>query len=184
MKRPGLGLFLRELMRSPARISALAPSSVALAREMARGLSLETGPVLELGSGTGKITRAILDAGVPPENLTLCEMQDAFRDHLAGHFPGLPMLRDATNLAELPAGQFGAVVSGLPLLSMPLAIQAKIVSGAFRALREDGVYIQFTYGLKPSIHAAVVAEMGLLWSKSGRIWPNLPPATVYRYRRT
>ncbi len=44
-------------------------------------------PVLELGPGTGVITRAILERGVPPEHLYAVEYSPDFVRHLRGAFP-------------------------------------------------------------------------------------------------
>ncbi len=71
----GLPLFLGQLIRSPQKISAIAPSSMALARRMAMELPMDrAGPVVELGAGTGKITQALLDAGVAPKDLHAFEL--------------------------------------------------------------------------------------------------------------
>ena len=71
-------LFFRQLISNPRQISALAPSSRALARAMAEGLGPHSGPVVEFGPGTGRLTEGILAAGVAPHNLTLFEMNPDF----------------------------------------------------------------------------------------------------------
>jgi phosphatidylethanolamine/phosphatidyl-N-methylethanolamine N-methyltransferase len=76
------------------------------------------------------------------------------------------------------------VVSGLPLLSMPLALQRDILTGTFARVRPGAPYVQFTYGPAPPVARAVRDELGLDWRVSPRIWQNLPPARVYRFTRT
>lgn len=179
-----LALFFRRLLRRPGQIVALAPSSTGLAREMVAALSPATGSVVELGSGTGKITDFILARGIPEDRLALFEIDPAFAERLAARYPRAHLMRiSAGRVAEAPLADVGAVVSGLPLLSMPVALQRDIVGGAFRLMRPGGIFVQFTYGFRPPVHPAVRAELKLAWSHSGTVWLNLPPARAYTFRK-
>ena len=88
----GFGLFLGEVLRHPTEVVAIAPSSAAVARRMTDGLDGITGPVVEIGPGTGSFTRAILARGVAPEQLTLMETNTRFCDSLERQFPGVRVL--------------------------------------------------------------------------------------------
>ncbi len=178
-----LSLFLSELVRKPTRIYALAPSSTALAEMMVENISPQTHAVAELGAGTGRFTKAILDAGILPGNLVSYELNDKFRDLLVKRFPKVNFLNDAQQVGSAPIENVGAVISGLPLLSMPIEVQRNIVHGALKLLRPGGQFIQFTYGWKPSMAREVMIECDLVWEKSEKVWNNLPPARVYRYQR-
>ncbi|WP_431300299.1 class I SAM-dependent methyltransferase [Tabrizicola sp. BL-A-41-H6] len=179
-----LALFRRRLLQNPRQMSAIAPSSRALARAMAKGLGPATGRVVEFGPGTGSLTRAILDAGVSPENLTLFELDPHFAEHLRTAFPGTTLhLTGADTAADHVAAGVGAVVSGLPLLSMPDAVCDAIVSAAFQILAPGAPFIQFTYGPKPPVPADTIAKLGLTVETGPKIWANLPPARVYRFRQ-
>ncbi|KAJ55843.1 hypothetical protein ACMU_08705 [Actibacterium mucosum KCTC 23349] len=182
---PGdLRIFLGQLFRKPGEVVALAPSSEALAREMCRGLSPETGHVAELGPGTGKITRAILSAGVAEKNITAFELNPTFVDTLRGQFPAADIRRaPAQEVGNLPLGELDAVISGLPLLSMPNDVQRAIVEGTFRVLKPGGTFVQFTYGPVPPIAQCLREGLKLTWTKSAKIWGNLPPARVYTFRQ-
>lgn len=58
--------FLREFLKAPGVVAAVAPSSTALARAMIRGYDFSKATtILEYGPGTGTFTRAILNA-LPP----------------------------------------------------------------------------------------------------------------------
>ncbi|WP_216073477.1 hypothetical protein, partial [Acinetobacter baumannii] len=52
--------FFRLWIANPSRVAAVAPSGEALARLMTEEISAETGPVIELGPGTGASPRALL----------------------------------------------------------------------------------------------------------------------------
>jgi len=179
-----LALFMREFIRNPRQVSSIAPSSRYLARAVAQGLGPQTGRVVEFGPGTGSLTRGILERGVPPGQLTLFELDPQFIAPLRAQFPGVAIHNTPADAApDVVAPGVGAVVSGLPLLSMPPAICAAIVGAAFRILKPGAPYIQFTYGPKPSIPPAVIAKLGLTVEQSAFVWANLPPARVHTFRQ-
>lgn len=180
-----LALFRRRLLRNPRQVSAIAPSSRALARAMTLGLGPTSGPVVEFGPGTGRFTEAILARGVPPENVTLFELDEEFVEYLRQRFPGVTVhQRPAQEAAQFVTEGATCVISGLPLLSMPADVREGIVDAAFRILAPRGRYVQFTYGPRAPLPPETIAAMGLSVSKGHKIWANLPPATVYRFRRT
>lgn len=151
---------------------------------MAEGLGPRTGRVVEFGPGTGQLTRAILAAGVAPADLSLFELDADFITHLEAHFPGVAVHHLGADRAdEVVAPGVGAVVSGLPLLSMPSAVREAIVAAAFRILAPGAPYIQFTYGPKPPLPPDSIEALGLRVEAGRKVWANLPPARVYRFYR-
>lgn len=179
-----VGLFLRQLLRRPGRIVALSPSSRHLARMMVREIGPDTGSVIELGAGTGIFTEALIGRGIAEDRLAIFEIDEAFADLLACAYPRAKVLRrSAGECGTAPVSDVGAVVSGLPLLSMPLDLQRAILGGAFAKLRPGGIFVQFTYGYRAPVAEAVREELGLVWTRSPRVWRNLPPARVYTFRQ-
>lgn len=177
-------LFRRRLLRNPRQVSAIAPSSRYLARAMAEGLGPATGRVVEFGPGTGCLTKAILAVGVAPENLSLFELDSDFVQHLTASFPGVAVHHlGADHADEVVAPGVGAVVSGLPLLSMPAPVREAILGAAFRILAAGAPYIQFTYGPKPPVPPESLEKLGLRVEAGRKVWLNLPPARVYRFYR-
>lgn len=175
-----LPLFFWQLIRHPKTISAVAPSSKGLALQMVSEITPETGRVVEIGAGTGVITRQILAAGVAPADLTIVEMNPKFCAALKTQFPACNVLEmDAQELGKLGLENVGMVVSGLPLLSIPEPVQHNIIHGAFELMREGGKYVQFTYGPKPPIAPEVREANGLQWRTLRKVWLNLPPAMPY-----
>lgn len=178
--------FLRSWTGSPGRVGAIAPSGEALARLITGEIDGGTGPVLELGPGTGVFTRALLERGVRERNLTLIEAGDDFAELLRRRFPEARVLRaDARYLprAGLFDGAAGAVVSGLPLRNLSPRYRLAVLIGAFRHLHPDGAFYQFTYGPRFPLPQAYLDRYGLKAVRIGRTLANLPPAAVYRVTR-
>lgn len=178
-------LFLRRLVRNPRQVAAIAPSSQFLARAMAASLGPKTGRVVEYGPGTGALTRAILAQGVPPENLTLFELDPAFAARLRIQFPKVTVHHAPADAAShmIDAG-VDAVVSGLPLLSMPAPVVAAIIGASARILKSGAAHIQFTYGPKAPLPPEILDALGLTLERGPAVWLNLPPARVYMFRKT
>jgi phosphatidylethanolamine/phosphatidyl-N-methylethanolamine N-methyltransferase len=179
--------FLRSWVANPLHIAAVAPSGAALSRLMTAAISPSSGPVLELGPGTGAFTRALLARGVDEADLTLIENEAEFAGLLRTRFPRARVLRmDASRLAgSVLFGEpnVGAVVSGLPLLSMPPRKIMSILLGAFGYVRPRGAFYQFTYGPSCPIPRAILDRLGLKAKRIGGTVRNLPPASVYRIER-
>jgi phosphatidylethanolamine/phosphatidyl-N-methylethanolamine N-methyltransferase len=179
-------LFLSRWLKAPQRIGAVAPSGRALARAMAREVSPHgDGVVVELGGGTGSITRALLERGVAPGRLVVVERDYTLAALLRKRFPGVKIVRgDAGELASLLASlgivRIDAVVSSLPLLSMPKSVRRRIVQEGVAVLGPGGAFIQFTYGVASPIPAP---EFGLRGEVADRVFLNFPPASVWRFRR-
>lgn len=180
--------FLRAWLRDPRGIGAVTPSGAALARLMTAHVSQLDGPVIELGPGTGALTRALLARGVLPHRLALIEADPHFADALTKRYPKATILRmDAAQLGNTES-LFGeeracAVVSGLPLLSLSPREVIAILRGAFHHLRADGAFYQFTYGPRCPVPSAILNRLGLRASRIGRAIINVPPAGVYRITR-
>jgi phosphatidylethanolamine/phosphatidyl-N-methylethanolamine N-methyltransferase len=179
--------FFRSWVSKPLRVSAIAPSGERLARLMTKEIEALGEPVLELGPGTGVFTRALLARGVRECDLTLIEFGAEFAGVLSGRFPEARVVQmDAGEIGG--AGLFddqtvGAVVSGLPLLSMSPAKVAAILAGAFRVLRAGGAFYQFTYGPRCPVHRSIMTDLDLQAIRIGGTVRNLPPASVYRISR-
>lgn len=177
-------LFLRQLLSNPKQVSAVMPSSVWLARAMTAGVSPGTGSVVEFGPGTGKLTEAILARGVAPHDLTLFEMNADFVRHLRARFPGVHVHHGpAQDAGDVLQGKAGKVISGLPLLSMPMSIRVSIIEAAFKVLQPAAAMVQFTYGPKAPLPPGELAELGLRLVEGPKVWRNIPPARVYQLYR-
>ncbi|HEX3063862.1 MAG TPA: methyltransferase domain-containing protein [Dongiaceae bacterium] len=179
-------LFLRRWLKNPGQIGAIAPSSARLANAMARQVPRGgSGPVIELGGGTGKITAGLLRAGIDPARLVVIERDPHLHRLLQQHYPKIRIvLGDAAELAKAvrPLGitQADAVVSGLPLLIFPREVQDAIGRGVFDLLKPGAPFIQFTYGPYSPVSRE---RLGITGKVASWVGINLPPASVWVYRR-
>lgn len=185
--RADVARFFRAWLSDPLRVASIIPSGNALAEAITAEISPACAPVIELGAGTGVFTRALIERGIPEEQLVLVESGADFARLLKTRFPQTQILStDAARLkdVELFGGRpAGAVVSGLPLLSMPPRKVIAILDGAFRHLRPDGAVYQFTYGPRCPVPRILLDRLGLKAARIGGAWANIPPAAVYRIRR-
>ncbi len=162
--------------------------SEAIARATLSAMKGHAGHVIELGAGTGEVTKALLAAGIPAERLVLVERDPELAAFLRRHFTGLKIIEgDAARLPRLLAANaienVAAVISGLPLLSLPADVVRGIVHGAFEALPPGAPLVQFTYGPTPPVPKSLRANLNLVALNSRRIWRNVPPAVVWTFTR-
>ena len=85
--------FLSAWFRNPRQAGALLPSGASLAQAMAAPVDPARGLVIELGVGTGAITRALIARGVTPEQLILVEKDPALFGEMQRRFPGVVALQ-------------------------------------------------------------------------------------------
>ena len=130
----GLRLFLRRWTRNPLQMGSVVPSSPALGRCIARLVRRRADEsVVELGAGTGAVSRALLRSGLPPERLVVVELVPEMADHLRSALRGVRVLcGDAFDLPRLlPArlhGRVGTAICGIPLVLLPFERQQAFVS--------------------------------------------------------
>lgn len=183
--------FIGQWLRNPRQTAAVAPSSPELAAAMLSELPNGARRVIELGGGTGAITRALVERGYAGDALLVLELNEELHAHLHRQFPNeLLVLGDAVELPRLAsaagfldAGPADAVISGLGLLAMDRELVINILRSAFACLRPDGRFIQFTYGPVSPVSDAVLDALGLRMRRGDFVLRNVPPATVYVYER-
>jgi phosphatidylethanolamine/phosphatidyl-N-methylethanolamine N-methyltransferase len=179
--------FLRSLLATPRLTGAVAPSGRALARAMATAIGAPShGLIVELGPGTGPVTRSLIEAGVAPERLVLVEYDSQFCRLLRQRFwPAAIVEGDAYDLpralARFAGRPIAAVVSSLPLLNQQPSRRTKLIAEAFALMRPAGVFVQFTYGFQSPIPREFCADRYSAL-RSRPILLNLPPAFVWSYR--
>jgi phosphatidylethanolamine/phosphatidyl-N-methylethanolamine N-methyltransferase len=192
VEHAGTALFLKRWLRRPLAMGAVVPSGRLLAEALAQTtLSViqgRDGHVIELGAGTGEVTKALLAAGIPGERLALVERDPELAAFLRRHFRGPRIIEgDAARLSRLLGthriDKVAAIVSGLPLLSLPTEVVNGIVNSVFETLPRGAALVQFTYGAAPPVPRNLRASLRLVGARGRRIWRNVPPAVIWTFRR-
>lgn len=184
--------FFAQWLRNPRQTAAIAPSGAELVDAIMAELPDGSRRVIELGGGTGAITRALLASGIPEVELLVVELNASLQVQLQAQFPrARVVLGDAADLPQLArdsgyadGGPSDAIVSGLGLLAMEREVQARILRAGFDCLRPDGAFVQFTYGPMSPIGDELRDELGLVARHGAFVLRNVPPATVWVYRRS
>jgi phosphatidylethanolamine/phosphatidyl-N-methylethanolamine N-methyltransferase len=178
-------LLFKLWLKNPRKIGAVAVSSAELAAAMARQVPRGPGYVVELGGGTGSVTKALLKAGTQPDKLIVLERDPTLHKLLQERYPGVRvLLGDAAKLQPLLKREgidhVKAIVSSLPLVSMKRSLQDRITAQIFYVLEPGAPLIQFTYSLFSPIPRR---RFGVHGEVGDRVLQNLPPASVWVYRK-
>lgn len=181
-------LFLAQFVRRWRATGSVTPSSRALARATvdAAGAVGEGQVVVELGPGTGVITREIVRR-FPGARIVAVEANEAFAAHLPAAVPGVTVVTGcASKLKEhlaalgIDPANVAAVVSGLPLLSLPGDLPKKVLAAAAEVLQPGRRYSQYTYSGRAW---RGVEAPGFRRDGARRVWWNIPPAVVLTFTR-
>ncbi|MCW5714511.1 MAG: methyltransferase domain-containing protein [Bauldia sp.] len=176
---------IAKYIRTWGTTGAIAPSGKALARRMVRHVDpAGSGMILELGPGTGVVTRALLEKGVAPARIIAVEFNPDFCRIVGERYPGVRVVQgDAYSLDQtlhgIHDGGFAAAVSSLPLLLREPADRINLVKSVLARLPRTSALAQFSYSPKPPVPASP-----LDWRLEGSGWilMNMPPARVWTYR--
>jgi phosphatidylethanolamine/phosphatidyl-N-methylethanolamine N-methyltransferase len=178
-------VFFGLWLQKPLHIAATNPSSARLADAFARCVELaRPGPVLELGAGTGSLTRGLVRAGCPPERILALEREPRLAAMLRRDFPGMTVIEgDATRISEYLASRVDrlcAVISSLPIKWFPLPAQRAVVDPCLHHLGPGGRFLQLTNAFSSPLP---IDRLGIVGHEIGRVWLNLPPAQIWSYSR-
>ena len=179
----GVTLFLRRWLANPLQMGSIVPSSPALCRRVVDQVRRAPDEwVIELGAGTGVISRALLAGGVPPERITVVEIVPDMARHLAETLPGVNVIAgDARSLPDLIPGnrhgRIGTVVCGIPLVLLPVAEQRRFID-AMQAVAPGRGFLHYSYCVTSPLPER---KHGLVATREAWTPLNFPPASVWRY---
>jgi phosphatidylethanolamine/phosphatidyl-N-methylethanolamine N-methyltransferase len=176
-------VFFALWLQRPLHIAAANPSSERLADTIAAQVDLaRPGTVLELGAGTGSLTRGLIRAGCPPERIIAVEREPGLTKILRRKLPGVSVIEgDATRLADHPklrSQSLSAVVSSLPIKWFSPGAQSAVVHPCLDWLGRGGCFIQLTNGVRSPL---AMDQLGIVGCEVARVWFNLLPARIWRY---
>jgi phosphatidylethanolamine/phosphatidyl-N-methylethanolamine N-methyltransferase len=179
-------LFFRRWLAHPLKVGAVLPSSQFLGRLVAKQVRRGADDaVVELGAGTGTVTKELLRAGIPSSRLFVVELDGDLCEFLRREIPSAQVIQgDATRLSELlPSrwlGRISTVISGIPMLPLPVEVQSRMLDAWFGVMPRGGRVLQYTYSLASPIPET---KHGIKGRRCGIVVRNLPPAWVWSYTR-
>jgi phosphatidylethanolamine/phosphatidyl-N-methylethanolamine N-methyltransferase len=178
-------LFFGLWLRKPLQIAAICPSTPPVGAAMARLVDISCpGPLLELGAGSGSITRGLVEAGWPPERIIAYEREARLVNILRRDLGGVvAVIGDANDLeaqlTRLGIDQLSAVVSSLPIKWFPLEAQRAVLRSCFARLGHGGRFLQLTNAFSSPLP---IGRLGIGGREAARVWHNLPPAQIWSYK--
>ncbi|MDX1217239.1 phospholipid N-methyltransferase PmtA [Sinorhizobium medicae] len=179
--------FFKGWMSNSRAVGAILPTSSVTARRMASVVDPDSGlPVLELGPGTGVITKAILERGIEPEKLISIEYSTDFYNQLKAQFDGVQFINgDAFDLdrtlGSLKDQQFDSVISAVPLLNFPMHRRVELLEDLLSRIPFGRPVIQISYG---PMSPVVAAPDSYRIQHFDFVVRNIPPAQLWVYRKT
>jgi phosphatidylethanolamine/phosphatidyl-N-methylethanolamine N-methyltransferase len=213
-------LFFREYLRNFHSTGALLPSGRFLAAALARFVGPQASKgegtvrvrpprrILEVGPGTGAVTRHIIAGMGKTDSLDLVELNETFVRQLKERFEHDPAFQTVANCArvlhcpieELPHHQtYDVIVSGLPLNNFSAALVEQILATLVDLLSPGGTLSFFEYiAVRPAralvsgrserarlrgVAQAMRAVLDPHEIRRDAVWLNVPPAWVHHVRR-
>jgi len=182
-------LFLGKFLKQGTAIASLAPSSPWLSRATVRNINWQQARVIvELGAGTGPITRVLAANALPGCRVVVLERDPDFCRLLRERFEGRHDLDvvegDVRDLASILADKgidlADHIVSGLPVPSFPRDLQEALFRLVRQVLRPDGTFNQITElpWVYLGFYRKYFEDVQFVFEPR-----NLPPAGAYFCRR-
>lgn len=186
--------FLQAFLKDPAKVGSIKPSSPALARRMVAGVRPdENNVVIELGVGTGAITRYLQAKMSSDRSYLGIELNRELAEMMQRVYPQLEIVQgNAIHLSSLHAdsglGPVRYIVSCLPFVSLPGDVGEKIL-GEIDIFMSRGpcMFRTFQYAHGYYMPAAIKLRdfMRARYGPSKRsplIVKNIPPAYTLTWR--
>jgi phosphatidylethanolamine/phosphatidyl-N-methylethanolamine N-methyltransferase len=182
----GRFIFFQEFLKHPLQIGSIIPSSRFLEQRILEAAGIaQVKTVVELGSGTGGTTRAILRAMPQHAKLLSIEINPHFHtlissiqdDRLIAHLGNARGLKEIISMYGLDAPE--ALVSGIPFSTMKLSEASQVIETISSLLASNGRFV--AYQLSKRVESLCRPFLG-----SGRMSVellNIPPMRVYKWSK-
>jgi phospholipid N-methyltransferase len=178
--------FFAEFLKHPLQIGSVIPSSRFLERRILAAAGVASAnTVVELGSGTGGTTQAILDAMLPSSKLLSIEINPNFHNmvrniddrRLIAHLGSACELQDILTLYGLGAPE--AVISGIPFSTMPHRVGCQVIEAVSTTLAANGRFVAY----QVSDRVATLCRPYLGSEQVDLEIINIPPMRVFQWRK-
>ncbi len=173
--------FFAEYLHQPKIVGAVVPSSRFLTEKMLKPVDFKTARILvELGAGTGVMTRAILNKMHSQARLAAFEINPSFVQELRTvRHPRFTLIDASAERLTDHIQNVDVIVSSLPLMAFPKRTVKRILCEVKDALKPGGLFIQYQYSLKS--HALLKKHFSDVTLDFTPL--NIPPAFVYQCRK-
>jgi phosphatidylethanolamine/phosphatidyl-N-methylethanolamine N-methyltransferase len=179
--------FFQAFLKAPRVVASMIPSSPFLERRVVESARLTPeAVVVELGSGTGGTTRALLRALGPGGRLIAIERTRAFVDALEqiGDRRLTVLHGCASSLEEALAAEgferADAVISGIPFSTLPPPLARSIVAGVHRVLAPDGRFVAYQFSDRVADYVRPVLGQPHV----DHVLRNVPPLKIFTWERS
>ena len=179
--------FFKEAVKNYKTSGTVIPSSQYLAKRMLKRIDFnEAKVIVELGPGDGVITKEIINNLEKDTYLVCFEINEAFyhellklqSDKVIILNKSAEEISEALVMLNLPQADY--IISSLPLTIIPKQISEMILENSYKALANDGRFIQYQYSLTYFKKLKEVFDIVRLEFEPF----NFPPAFVYRCVKT
>ena len=188
--------FIKRFILSPSTVGSLLPSSHSLASNMTkRAPQTPSLRYLEVGAGSGAVTKHLLKKLRPSDHLDIIEYDADFCALLHKKFHAHPKVTiHQASILDFEGEKYDVLISSLPLNAFSPALVAQILSKLQSLAKKGGHLSYFEYmglgKLKQAVlrgekRSAFKATLDLkrqfarnFCRESDKIWFNFPPARV------
>ena len=178
--------FFQEFLKHPFQIGSVTPSSCFLERRILKTAGIASArTMVELGSGTGGTTRAILRAMPQNAQLLTVEINPLFHamvrriqdDRLITHLGNASSLKEIVSMYGLDSPE--VVISGIPFSTMTHSSGSQVIEAVAALLAPNGRFVAYQVSTR-------VASLCRPFLGSGQMVVellNIPPIRVYRWEK-
>lgn len=177
--------FIKEFIKNPNYIGAVAPSGKHLAEKMIEDINFkESDCIVEYGPGTGVFTEKLIARKKEDTILLVFENNEEFYNelyHMYGYKKNVIIINDGaenikTYLKKYNIDKVDYIVSGLPFTVLPSNISDEILHNTREILFKSGVFVTFQYSLvKKNFFKSYFNNI-----KVKKVMLNIPPAYVLK----
>jgi phospholipid N-methyltransferase len=179
--------FFKGFLRNPKEVGSVIPSSRFVIRRVLQCGEVSRSPVVvELGPGTGVLTREILRRMPRDGKLIAVELLPEFCSALRATLrdPRLFIYQGSSvdlekALTEAGESEADLVVSGVPFSTMGRGEGLRTLQAARRVLAPNGRFV--AYQFRSAVRRMAEPVFGPAETRSG-FW-NIPPMRIYTFRR-
>lgn len=202
--------FFSQFRRRYHTTGAIAPSSRFLARAMTGPMKKRDRParILEVGPGTGAVTRTIVRLLGPSDRFDLVEINETFAELLKSRFAEDPAYRRTAEISRVhvcplqefqPDQKYDYIISGLPLNNFSPELVRELFECFFHLLAPGGVLSYFEYMYiramrkrmakrevrerMRSLDEVIVPYLDAHRFRKSWVFVNVPPAWVQHLRK-